>query len=320
MSTILTYVLFKITLLGYIIYMNIGFVGIILNEKNGIQMNTCILRNATEQNLRVIIEKNLQTLDKILDYLIENNIHLFRISSVIIPFASHPVNKIKWWEDYKGKLKELGKKAKKHNIRLSMHPGQYTTLSSLKDDLTEKSILELQYHTTVLDALEMPQCCKVILHIGGTYGDKQGAMERFISNYKKLPKNIKNRLVIENDDKCYTAEDVLYISSKTKCPVIFDYLHFLINHECTDTIKMLQACRETWKKKDGIQKIHYSQQAEGKRLGSHSQTINPEVFCDFTKILPEDIDIMFEVKDKNISVLNWFNFCATKKGLNHPIY
>jgi len=314
MSTILTYVSFKIAPLGYIIYMNIGFVGIILNDKKGIRMNSCILRTATEQNLRAIIEKNLETLDKILDYLIENNIHLFRITSGIIPFASHPVNKIKWWEDYKDKFKELGKKARKNDIRLSMHPGQYTTLSSISDDLTERSVLELQYHTTVLDVLGMPPCCKVILHIGGTYGDKASAMERFISNYKKLPKNIKNRLVIENDDKCYTTEDVLYISSKTGCPVIFDYLHFLINHKSTDTMEMLEKCRKTWKKKDGVQKIHYSQQAEGKKLGSHSQTINPEIFFEFSKTLPEDIDVMFEVKDKNVSVLNWFNFIQQKKG------
>lgn len=293
--------------------MNVGFVGIILDDKAGLRMRSCILKNANEENLKRIIENNLETLDKMLDYLILNNIKLFRISSSFIPFASHPINKLKWWEIYKKEFKALGDKAKKHKIRLSMHPGQYTILSSENMKLTSRSVDDLQYHTTVLDALGMPPCCKVILHIGGIYSDKKATMERFINNYKLLPKNIKNRLVIENDDRCYTAEDVLYISGKTKCPVIFDYLHFLINHDSTDTMQMFNLARKTWRKKDGTQKIHYSQQAEGKKLGSHSQTINPQIFDEFASTLPSDTDVMFEVKDKNISVLNWQKYLQEKE-------
>lgn len=298
--------------------MRIGFVGIILDDKKGIKMNSCILRTASDENLSHLIEKNIKTMDKILDYLIEKDIHLFRISSGFIPFASHPVNKIDWKNKYKNQLKELGEKAKKNNIRLSMHPGQYTTLSTPNEELLQKSIEELDYHTSLLDAMQMPTSCKIILHIGGTYNDKTTTMERFIKNYKNLSKNIKSRLVIENDDKCYTIEDILFISSKTKCPVVFDYLHFLINHQSTDTNKAIQLCRKTWHNKDGPQKIHYSQQAEGKKLGSHSQTINPEVFYNFAITLPEPIDVMFEVKDKNISVLNFFNYIK-KEGINFPL-
>lgn len=294
--------------------MNIGFVGIILDDKKGLRMKSCILKNASEENIKRLIENNLDTLDKMLDYLIENKIKLFRISSGFIPFASHPINKLEWWTIYKEQFKQLGNKAKRHNIRLSMHPGQYTTISSENEELVLKSIQDLQYHTTILDSMQMPSDCKVILHIGGIYNDKKTTINRFISNYKKLPRNIKNRLVIENDDKCYTVEDVLYISSKTHCPVVFDYLHFLLNHNSTDTMQMFNLVRKTWRKKDGIQKIHYSQQAEGKKLGSHSITINPKSFDEFAKNLPNDIDVMFEVKDKNISVIKWQKYLQEKKG------
>ena len=293
--------------------MNIGFVGIVLGDRE-IKMKSCILKNATQKRLKELIENNLKILDNILDYLIEKDIHLFRISSGFIPFASHPVNEIEWWADYSNEFKALGKKAMQNNIRLSMHPGQYTTLSSEKKDLISKSISDLQYHTLVLDSMGLPPSNKVILHIGGIYDDKQKTLERFIENYLNLPKNIKSRLVLENDDKCYTAQDLLFISQKTGAPVIFDYLHFLLNHydDETNTKEIINLCRQTWKKKDGNQKIHYSQQAENKKLGSHSLTIDPVKFHEFTKILPDEIDVMFEVKDKNLSVLNYFNYLNKK--------
>ena len=76
--------------------MNVGFVGIILDDKKGLRMKSCILKNASEENIKRLIENNLDTLDKMLDYLIENKIKLFRISSGFIPFASHPINKLEW--------------------------------------------------------------------------------------------------------------------------------------------------------------------------------------------------------------------------------
>ena len=297
--------------------MNIGFVGIILAEKE-IKMKTCILKNASEENLLRLIENNIQTLDKQIDYLIENNIHLFRISSDFIPFGSHEVNKIKWWKIFRPNLLRIGEKAKRHHIRLSTHPGQYTIINSQNENLTKRSVLDLLYHTKILDSLNLPPSHKVILHIGGVYGDKEKSMERFVENYKNLPRNVKQRLIIENDDKNYTAEDVLQISQKTNAPVVFDYLHYLLNHEKenTDCKEIILRCRKTWKSKDGTQKIHYSQQAHGKRLGSHSDTIDPSEFFDLTKILPEKIDVMFEVKDKNLSVLKYRDFLKLNDDKN----
>ncbi|RKD34267.1 hypothetical protein BET03_00085 [Thermohalobacter berrensis] len=115
--------------------------------------------------------------------------------------------------------------------------------------------------------------------------------------------NIKRRLVIENDEKNYTINDVLLISSKIGIPVVFDNLHHEINGDNSDIKEIILKCRKTWREKDGLQKIHYSQQAKGKKVGKHSDTIEPKTFLNFLKkIKGIDLDIMFEVKDKNISV------------------
>lgn len=110
----------------------------------GTQLRTCREKNATYEVLLDLIRSNLAALDKMLDYNIENNIKLFRISSDIIPFASHPVNTVKWWEVFRPELKELGNKALSNNIRLSMHPGQYTVLNSPNDEVVDRATLGLE--------------------------------------------------------------------------------------------------------------------------------------------------------------------------------
>ncbi|MDD4110867.1 MAG: UV DNA damage repair endonuclease UvsE [Clostridia bacterium] len=286
--------------------MSLGYVSIIMSAKPDLKMKSCILKNASKERLIELIKYNLDVLDKMLDYNREHNIFLFRVSSGFVPFASHPVNEIDWCKMFKKEFKALGEKAKKYGIRLSMHPGQYTTLSSPDPKLVEKSIWDLQYQTGVLDCMELNSTNKIILHIGGKYDNKKITMDRFIEEYKKLPQNIKNRLIIENDDTNYTVKDVLYISKKTGAPILFDYFHHLLNHEGDDLEldKTLKKCMKTWdKERDGRPKIHYSQQATNKRAGSHSLSICVPEFLEFYKMLPPNIDVMLEVKDKDISAL-----------------
>lgn len=292
--------------------MNLGYVSIIMSKPN-LKMKSCILKNASNERLIELIKYNLNILDKLLDYNYGNNVFLFRISSGFIPFASHPINQIDWCKMFNKEFKAIGYKAKKYGIRLSMHPGQYTTLSSPDPKVVEKSIWDLQYQTGVLDCMDLDSTNKIILHVGGKYDDKKSSMERFISEFKKLPQNIKNRLVIENDDRNYTANDILYISKKTGAPVLFDFFHHILNHEGELNIKkIVKKCGETWnEKRDGKQKIHYSQQATGKKAGSHSTTICVPEFLEFCKLLPPNVDVMLEVKDKDISALKCIN--ALKK-------
>jgi UV DNA damage endonuclease len=292
--------------------MSIGYACLTIGVP-GTNLSRCILRNATELNLRKIITANLLALEAMIDYNIENHIRLFRISSDIIPFASHPVNNILWWEDYKDLFLRIGKKIRNGRVRVSMHPGQYTVINSSDEKVVCNAIRELEYHNRFLEVLGMDPSCKLILHIGGVYGNKQKAMETFVNNYAKLDKSIRDRLVIENDDKNYTIEEVLAISKETGAPVVFDNLHHEVNPpEKIQTETMwLQECAKTWGEGDGKQKIHYSLQKEGASVGSHSNTIYLSPFLKFYNKLPnKNIDLMLEVKDKNLSALKCNNITA----------
>lgn len=285
--------------------MNIGYACLIVGDNN-IKYKSCKLKNYNQQKLIEIIGYNLDMLDKAIDYNIKNNIKLFRISSDIIPLASHEIMNINWEIIFMDKLKKIGIKIKNNRMRVSMHPGQYTVLNSPTQSVVSKAILDLKYHTMFLDTLELNSEAKIILHIGGVYGDKDAAIARFIANYNKLDLNIKKRLVIENDDKSYNINDILKISEIINIPVVYDNLHNKINnYDSTKSDRYwINKCSKTWKKGDGTQKIHYSQQDDNKKSGSHSSTIDIIEFKKFyNQIKDMNIDIMLEVKDKDMSAI-----------------
>lgn len=289
--------------------MNIGYACLSLAVANT-EFKSLRLKNLNEKNLKYIIKHNLDSLNNIIDYNIRNKIKLFRISSDIIPLASHESMYYPWQEEFKEEFRILGKKISENNLRVSMHPGQYTVLNSPNPKVVKKSIEDLRYHTDFLNALNRDSTSKIILHVGGVYKDKEGSIERFIRNYKLLDKDIKARLVIENDDKSYTFEDIVAINKKIAIPLVYDNLHNSINpgSNKSDRENILRASR-SWKKEDGRQKIHYSQQDRNKRVGSHSPTIDLKEFDNFyNQVKDLDIDIMLEVKDKNLSTIKVNNF------------
>ena len=296
--------------------MNIGYACLTVGVLDT-KLKTCSLKNASNEHLISLIQSNLNALDNMLSYNIKNGIKLLRISSDIIPFGSHEVNNVRWWEIFSEQLNKIGDKAKANKIRLSMHPGQYTVLNSPDKQVVERAIQDLKYHALFLDSLHLGKESKIILHIGGVYGDKSSAIRRFIKQYQLLAENIRCRLVIENDDRQYTIKDVLSIGESEGIPVVFDNLHNEVNPDNTHSqFEWINICRKTWKIEDGVQKIHYSQQAVDKRAGSHSATLDVEKFINFYENLFFDVDIMVEVKDKNLSALKCINAIAFPKIQN----
>jgi UV DNA damage endonuclease len=281
----------------------------------GTSFRTCLLKNASDHKLAEVIAHNLDALDHILDYNHTQGIRMFRITSDLIPFGSSPVNRLAWPLMFAKDFSCLGRKIKETGLRVSMHPGQYTVLNSPDPRVVQNAIADLEYHARVLELLGVSPEHKIILHIGGVYGDKKTAAQRFIANYRQLEDGVRQRLVIENDDRSYTIEEVLGISAATGAPAVFDNLHHAAKPSSiqrTD-LEWIRACRSTWQPGDGLQKIHYSQQAVGKRSGAHSESIRLEDFAAYYESLEGlDLDIMLEVKDKNLSALRCIKWLRSR--------
>lgn len=269
---------------------------------------TCRINNFNDEIGRQLIANNLNVLEGMIDYNIKHNIKMFRITSSLIPFASNlDVMKLDWQSEFRQKLDDIKNKITVNNMRISVHPGQYTVLNSLNEEVVERSILELEYHVDILESLGGNQNSKMIVHIGGVFGDKESAIKRFIEVANtKLSERIRRHLILENDDRLYNVEEVLYIAKKTNLPMVFDNLHNECNpgpHKLSERDILLQVFA-TWTSEDGRPKIHYSQQALDKRTGAHTYTINASKFYDFYAPLQDlAFDIMLEVKDKNRSTI-----------------
>jgi UV DNA damage endonuclease len=262
------------------------------------------LKNYSEERLIETIDNNLDCLERILKFNYKNNILFFRITSDLIPFASHPIMKFDWQNYFRSRFEEVGKYIKESHMRITMHPGQYTVLNSRKLNVLNNSIKELQYHTDVLDLLKLNSSAKIITHIGGVYGNKQESLKRFINKYQKLDASIKNRYVIENDDKSYDLNDCLLVYRSTGIPVILDIYHHTCKNSGESLLEAIKKSITTWKKKDGLPILHYSSEHPTKGKCRHADKIDVNHFKEFIKMIKEyDFDIMLEIKNKERSAI-----------------
>jgi len=297
--------------------MSIGYACLNIGTPNT-NIRSVMQRNATPEKLTEVTAHNLAALERMIDYNRQNGIKLYRISSDLIPFGSSPVNALDWPEIHKEAFERIGAKIRKAGMRVSLHPGQYTVLNSPTEDVVERAIEDLIYQDKILTELGTDTTNKIILHVGGIYGDKEAALERFAENFQRLPESVQNRLIIENDDRLYNIEEVLELANRLQIPAVYDNLHHAINPPPsggTDQYWISEA-KETWKEADGKQKIHYSQPATSKRPGTHTDTIHLETFLEFYNQLDDPtIDIMLEVKDKNLSAIKCQNATTENKRM-----
>jgi UV DNA damage endonuclease len=282
----------------------LGFVASVLAE-NLSTSRTCRLRNATDTRIRELIVANLSALDRVVSFLERHRIHLYRISSNLIPFASHRINTVPWWHEYADTFTPLGARMRKGGIRVSTHPGQFTVLNSPTEAIVQAAVAELTYHARLLDALGTDTTCKIIVHVGGLYGgSERTAMDRFTSTAKSLPQLILRRLVLENDDRLFDAEEVLHVGREVGIPVVFDWLHHQANPCRRRISKVLAEIFETWAPADGRPKVHLSSQAPGGPAGAHAEYVDVADLIAFMRVAPNSpFDCMLEAKQKDRALL-----------------
>jgi len=247
------------------------------------------------------------------------NILFFRITSDLVPFASHPICDFDWLSYFEQDFKEIGNYITAHNIRISMHPGQYTILNSPNEGVLEASIKELDYHVQVLNAMGLDRTAKVQLHVGGVYGNKEESMWRFVRHYHGLQNRIKKRLVIENDERNYTASDCLQIHAQTQAPILFDSLHHELNNTSETVRDIFKLISSTWGREDGPPMVDYSSSGTYANRKRHAESINLQHFTQFVdQTRPFDCDIMLEIKDKEKSTLGAIEIAKKDERFNRP--
>ena len=206
------------------------------------------------------LKHSLELLHDVLDYLRAEKLDMYRLSSDIAPYATHPD-----MPQFHGmvaesdaELRAFGAKARDYGIRLSFHPSQYVLLNAPDPELTRKSIWDLANQAEMLDRMELDDEAVMVTHVGGVYDDHEASRARWIDGWNKCPEHVQRRLVLENDDIRFSAADVLWIHARTGVRLIFDYQHFwCLNPERLDMRETLAKFVGSWP--DGVRpKMHFS--------------------------------------------------------------
>ena len=266
---------------------------------------TLRLASLTTERLRELIAANLDALDAILRWNAARGIEVFRLTSNLIPFASHRANELAWWEEFRARFGELGAIMRAGRMRLSTHPGQYTVLSSERPEVVAAALAELEYHDRLLSAFGLDCSHKIVLHVGSGAHRGARAEERFASGFTRLSPGAAGRLVLENDER-WPLANVLPLAEQLRLPVVFDAFHHRLapSLDGLSTRELVLRAADTWRAEDGRQEVHFSTQDPERRPGAHAQSIDLDRFRAFVEEVGDlPIDCILEVKDKERSVL-----------------
>ncbi|MCT4545049.1 MAG: UV DNA damage repair endonuclease UvsE [Vallitalea sp.] len=272
--------------------------------------------------LKQVTLSNINDLEKILMYNIKNNIHFYRLTSALIPLATHP-DVVDW--DYRKyfnlDFEHIGKIIKNNNMRVDVHADQFNVINSINPQVVKNTQRNLLFLATLLEDMNIENG-KIIIHVGSSQGGKEKALNRFITNFKQFPRAITEKIIIENDDKIFDIIDVLELCEKIKTPMVLDVHHYNCNNRGEDLYKYIKDIFNTWNGDYLIPKIHFSSPKESQYDRRHADYIYAKDFINFinnTKdILNNDFDIMLESKKKEIALFKLIeDVKSTKKEWNY---
>ena len=294
--------------------MKLGYacINMTLQATDGITTNRGMRQKTfNERGLSYVSElalQNVKDLETIVKWNEEMGIKLFRMSSDIFPwFYYYQLDELPDYEEISDYLYMAGDEASIGKQRLTFHPSHFNALGSPNPVVVEKTIKELNQHSEIMNIMGLSRTHynKINIHIGGAYGDKVSAMERFCENFNRLPNSVKSRLTVENDDKAtmYSVKDLYEgVYCKIGIPIVFDYHH---HRFCTGGLSeedALEVAISTWPT-DIVPVVHYS---ESRNIEQEDDKIRPQAHSDYIydkiNTYGNDIDIMVEAKHKELAV------------------
>ena len=184
-------------------------------------------------------------------------------------------------------------------LRLALHPDQFVVLNSPRSEVVQSSINELEYHADLAELLGIDV---INIHGGGVYGNKSEALKRFQNHFHDLSTKVQSRLTLENDDKCYSPQDLLPLCEKIKIPFVYDVHHHRCLKDDLGVGEVTEQAVSTWNREP---LFHISSPIEGwsgPKPQRHHDYIAFEDFPIEWKSLVEDVTIEVEAKAKELAI------------------
>ena len=280
-----------------------------------------------EQRLWDLMVHNIKAFENLVEYVggLSDELHMVRLGSDVLPVYTEPTWSYFWkkpdvrayCEKHFAKVGEL---ARKLDVRLSMHPGQFTVLASDNPNIVNRSIEEFEYHVDVARWMgygRQYQDFKINVHIAGRKGPAG-----ILDAYPRLSPEARNTITIENDEMSWGIEASLEL--RDKLALVLD-----IHHHWVKTGEYIQPTDDrylrivdSWR---GVRPvIHYSVSREDLLVGhdvntlpnmeelleqgfkkaklrAHSDYMWNDAVNDWALSFRDSADIMVESKAKNLA-------------------
>ncbi len=293
---------------------NLGYacINMQLRKENIFTGRTCRKATFQEKGLDYVGElglQNVRDLYQIVQWNSRNNIKMYRIGSDIFPWQSeYKLEQLPQYSKILNILKAIGDFVKKDGQRLSFHPGPFNILGSTKPEVVERTIIDLQNHSEIFDLMgfEPSPYNKINIHVGATYGDKEGTVARWITNFNRLNESTKKRITIENDDKesMYSVADLQYVHEQTGVPIVFDYHHHSCHPDGMSHKTALEWAIATWPA--GVKPaVHYSSSRRLHEDATAKVQAHADYIYEDIDTYGYDVDIMLECKAKELALLEY---------------
>jgi UV DNA damage endonuclease len=258
------------------------------------------------------IQNNLMVTDKTIQFCAENN-YVYRVSSDIFPLITYDEANVNLedlpnYDAIQDEFDNIAQSISSTNVRVSAHPSEFNSLSSLNEKVVEKTITELNFYSSFFDRIGLPadRRSPMNFHVHNNNGTREEIAHRFYNNFKKLDNNCQARITIENDDKlnCWSVKELVDIFHPiTRIPICFDYLHHKCHPNGLTEREAINMCWDTWQT---TPLFHYSESRPGN---------NPRAHCD-VPTQPFDtygleFDVDFEVKGKDLAIAEYNEILTT---------
>ena len=235
-------------------------------------------KEVAEQRLWDLMVGNIEATRKLVEKVgtLDENLRMVRLSSDILPVYTQQDWSWFWRlpatrEYCERRFREVGDLARKNNVRLSMHPGQFTVLASCNPGIVERSIEEFEYHADMVRWMgygKTFQDFKINVHISGKLGP-----EGIRAAYTRLTPEARNCITIENEENAWGLNDCLSLSDIV--PTVLDVHHHWIREGeyIQPTDDRVKRVVDSWR---GLRPtMHYSVSRED-YLVDHNTTIVPD--------------------------------------------
>ena len=289
-------------------------------------------KEVAEERLWDICKHNIQSYYNLIKYVggLQNDLRMVRLGSDVLPVYTEPTWGYFWKLPDVRKyceqaLAPVGELARSLDVRLSMHPGQFTVLASDSDDIVNRSVEEFEYHVDVARWMgygRQFQDFKINVHISGRKGPAG-----ILNVHPRLSPEARNTITIENDENSWGIDASLEL--RKHLALVLDIHHHWVKtgEYILPTDDRFLRIIDSWR---GVRPvIHYSVSREDilvdhdintlpdmeklleqgykkQKLRAHSDYMWNNAVNDWALSFRDYADIMVESKAKNLASIKLF--------------